>query len=368
MLVAGGSTNVTTYFAMRLTTDGKAATGLTPADFDMQYVRSGVAPVAKVDATALAATDSAHADNKIIEIDSTDQPGLYRADWPDAAFTAGVRETILSLKVATAFTEHKSVEIDADINKQGYNAIVVSTIASVTSTTVYVLTAGPGDNNALFNGVAVFFDADGDQSFRDVTAYTGSTTTITVDAAPDFTVVATDVIRIYPSAGAASAAEIADAVYDEARADHVIAGSFGEGVLVEDLNTAAKASVNTEIDGALNTAIPGSPTAGSVNEASKDTKSKLPSGTISDFDEASNNVTLSNAGIDAIFQRQMTEGYAVDGTAPTLEQAQFMTMQGVLDVFVSGATLTVRKLDGTTTAMVFTLNDTVNPTDRTRTS
>lgn len=116
MLVAGGSTDVTTYFAMRLTADGKAATGLTPANFDMQYVRSGVAPVAKVDATALVATDSAHADNKIIEIDATDQPGLYRVDWPDAAFAAAVREVILTVKVATAFTEHKSVEIDGEVN------------------------------------------------------------------------------------------------------------------------------------------------------------------------------------------------------------------------------------------------------------
>ena len=116
MLVAGGSTNVTTYFALRLAADGTAATGLTITGFDLQYVRSGVAPVAKVDATALAATDSAYAANKAIEIDATDQPGLYRVDWPDAAFVAGVREVILSVKVATAFTEHLRVEIDGEVN------------------------------------------------------------------------------------------------------------------------------------------------------------------------------------------------------------------------------------------------------------
>ena len=118
MLVAGGSTNVTTYFALRLSADGKAATGLTITDFDLQYVRSGAAPSAKVDATALAATDSAHADNKAIEIDATDQPGLYRVDWPDAAFAAGVREVILSVKVATAFTEHLRVEIDGEVTAE----------------------------------------------------------------------------------------------------------------------------------------------------------------------------------------------------------------------------------------------------------
>ncbi len=126
MFVAGGSTDVTTYFAMRLTADGAAATGLTITDFDLQYVRSGVAPVAKVDATALAATDSDHADNKAIEIDATDQPGLYRVDWPDAAFVADVREVILSVKVATAFTEHLRVEIDAPVSGFTIGPLVAS--------------------------------------------------------------------------------------------------------------------------------------------------------------------------------------------------------------------------------------------------
>src|SRR5688572_5354369 len=105
MIVKGGSVDVTTYFVMRLAADGTEATGLTITNFDLQYVRTGEAPVAKVDATALAATDSAHADNKAIEIDATDQPGLYRVDWPDAAFAAG-KEVILTVKCATAFTEH----------------------------------------------------------------------------------------------------------------------------------------------------------------------------------------------------------------------------------------------------------------------
>lgn len=43
-----------------------------------------------------------------------------------------------------------------------------------------------------------------------------------------------------------SAADNADAVWDEARADHTSAGTFGEGVKVEELNTQAKADVNAE--------------------------------------------------------------------------------------------------------------------------
>lgn len=125
MIVAPGSTDVTTYFGLRLTASGLEATGLTITDFDLQYVRSGAAPSAKVDATALAATDSAHGDNQAIEIDATDQPGLYRVDWPDAAFAAGVREVLLSVKVATAFTEHLRVELrDTPLTAAGVRTAV----------------------------------------------------------------------------------------------------------------------------------------------------------------------------------------------------------------------------------------------------
>lgn len=127
MNVTGGTTDVTTYFALRLTATGVEATALDVTTFDLQYVRTGTAPVAKVDATALAATDSAHADNKAIEIDATDQPGLYRVDWPDAAFAAGVREVILTVKAATVFTEHLRVSIDAPVDVQKWLTTAVST-------------------------------------------------------------------------------------------------------------------------------------------------------------------------------------------------------------------------------------------------
>jgi hypothetical protein len=109
MKVDGGSTDVTTYFQMRLLTGGDA-TGLTISDFDMQYVRTRTAPVAKVDAVALAAADTAHTDNRGIEVDATDTPGLYRFDWPDAAFAAGT-EVILTIKHTSCFTESLRVEL-----------------------------------------------------------------------------------------------------------------------------------------------------------------------------------------------------------------------------------------------------------------
>lgn len=66
-----------------------------------------------------------------------------------------------------------------------------------------------------------------------------------------------------------SALQVENAVWNAARSAHTGATTFGGGVLTEDLNAAAKASVNAEVDAALDTAIPGSPTADSINERIK---------------------------------------------------------------------------------------------------
>lgn len=114
--IKAGTTNITTYFQLRNVADGTDATGKTITAFDLQYVRSGATPVAKVDAIALAAANSAHADNKMIEVDATDQPALYRVDWPDAAFVSGVREVVLTVKHADIQTASLRMLIDPPAN------------------------------------------------------------------------------------------------------------------------------------------------------------------------------------------------------------------------------------------------------------
>ena len=75
---------------------------------------------------------------------------------------------------------------------------------------------------------------------------------------------------------------------------------------------------------------------------------------------------LSNAGVDALFVRALTEAYAADGAAPTVAQVLFATQQFLQERAVSGTTVTVKKLDGSTTAMTFSLNDDTTPTSITR--
>jgi len=64
----------------------------------------------------------------------------------------------------------------------------------------------------------------------------------------------------------------------------------------------------------------------------------------------------------------MTESYAVDGVAPTLAQGIFNIQQNLGDFVFSGTTQTVRKLDGSTAAATYTLDDATNPTSKTRTT
>lgn len=116
--IKAGSVDVTDYVMIRDSGDGSAETGVDVTTLDVQYVRSGVAPSAKVDVVALAATDTAHTDNRMIEIDATDQPGLYRVDWPDAAFAVGVAGVVCTVKGSGFDPVHISHELvgeDRDI-------------------------------------------------------------------------------------------------------------------------------------------------------------------------------------------------------------------------------------------------------------
>jgi hypothetical protein len=69
-----------------------------------------------------------------------------------------------------------------------------------------------------------------------------------------------------------------------------------------------------------------------------------------------------------VLTTQMTESYAADGTAPTLAEAIFLSMQNLQDFSFSGTTQTVKKIDGSTTAATYTLDDASAPTSKTRAS
>ena len=68
----------------------------------------------------------------------------------------------------------------------------------------------------------------------------------------------------------------------------------------------------------------------------------------------------------ALLTTQMTESYAADGVAPTLAQILFLIQQFQQEKNISSTTMTVKKLDGSTTAATFTLDSATAPASITR--
>lgn len=93
MYIKAGATDITTYFVLRDDVNHKPKTDITITDIDLYYQRDLQVQSAKADATALAAADSPHGDNKAYHCGN----GLYRIDWADTAFAgaAGTKVTLI---------------------------------------------------------------------------------------------------------------------------------------------------------------------------------------------------------------------------------------------------------------------------------
>lgn len=109
MIVTAGSANISVYYYIvqdaSATSPGEPVTGLLFSDIETggsaSFVRQGAA---RVDLTliTLASASATHADGGFILVDDTNMPGLYRCDYPDAAFVTGVDQVMLQIVVASA--------------------------------------------------------------------------------------------------------------------------------------------------------------------------------------------------------------------------------------------------------------------------
>lgn len=83
-----------------------------------------------------------------------------------------------------------------------------------------------------------------------------------------------------------------------------------------------------------------------------------------------------NAAWDAEVQSEVTDALEValsdsvpaDGSLPSLKQAMYMVVQYMMERSVSGTTVTVKKVDGSTSLLTLTLDDATAPTSITRAS
>lgn len=168
--------------------------------------------------------------------------------------------------------------------------------------------------------------------------------------------VATDAIDA-DALAADAAAELADAVWDEDATAHQTLGTYGQAIgdPVADTNTIYK-SVVTDAAGAtvgIDVVAVKADTA-----AIKLKTDNLPS---DPADES-----LLEAAILAAWTTALTESYNADGVAPTPAQALFVIMQTLTEFAITSTTLTVKKLNGTTTALTLTLDSATTPTSATR--
>jgi len=93
-LVKAGDTDQSVYFYVQdATTGGAYTTTGSETNWNLIYTRKGAAQVSNNCTAALAAVDGAHEDNKIKHVGV----GQWRADFPDAAFAAGVAAVELML-------------------------------------------------------------------------------------------------------------------------------------------------------------------------------------------------------------------------------------------------------------------------------
>ena len=182
-----------------------------------------------------------------------------------------------------------------------------------------------------------------------------------------------------------TAAEIADAVWDEATSGHTSAGTYGKAV--GDGVTAWVTATG------FNTTTP--PTASAISDAVWDEAASghTSAGTfgkyVADILTDTGEIGSAGAGLTAIpwnsswdsevqsecadaltahWGATMTESYASDNAAATPVQMLHMIYCAVSQFTVSSTTITGYELDGSTTAMTWTLDDASNPTERKRTS
>lgn len=129
MIVKAGSVNVSVYYYIVQdasgTSPGEPVTGLLFSDIETggsaSFMRQGAA---RVDLTliTLASASATHADGGFILVDDTNMPGLYRCDYPDAAFVTGVDQTFCQIVVASANNAVAApilIDIDDSVDQTG---------------------------------------------------------------------------------------------------------------------------------------------------------------------------------------------------------------------------------------------------------
>lgn len=196
------------------------------------------------------------------------------------------------------------------------------------------------------------------------------------------------------AADAITAAKIADGAIDAAT---FAAGAINAAAIAADAIGASELAADavTEIQSGLATAANLATVAGYIDTEITDIQTRLPAALVSGRIDASvgamaaNTLTASALASDAVTEIQsglstvtaaqvnaevvdaltvdlVADSVATDGTRPTITQAIYEMLQFLTEKAVSGTTVTVKKVDGSTSLFTLTLDSSTDPTSITR--
>ena len=360
------------YWAGSATGTGNTALATPPTNFaDLSITATtGRVDVASVAGTAQTANDNG-ADLALIT--GADGVTLATSQANYAPAVAGDSMALTAAAVDAIWDEAAAGHLSAGTvglaSALGSAALIDSTITGTPTSTTFDFTGGSTTNGFYNDQLVYILSGTGIGQVRTIVSstYSGGTTTITVDEAYAVTPAASDrfaviVTHVHPvsqirdsilaDSTAFNGADIASILTDTGTTIPGILGTPAGADMSADIAAVKSDTAATLVD--TGTTLPGLIGSPSVDLAT-DIAANLTA------INALNDITVAD-----ILTTQMTESYAADGSAPTLTQALMLIQQYLTEKSVSGTTLTIKKVDGTTTAATLTLDSASAPTSATR--
>jgi len=140
IFLSNGATDVNLYILMEDAADDPCD-GLTVTNFDMYYLEDGTAWCTKRDANALGSAVAAHDDWEAHDCNF----GVYRVDFPDAAFDGGVGKQVILYVTDAATANTSDVAILTVILTDIATATNQATIAGYIDTEIAAILADTND-------------------------------------------------------------------------------------------------------------------------------------------------------------------------------------------------------------------------------
>lgn len=346
-------------------TTGAGLTGLVynSASLTAYYYREGAASATAI--TLATMTLGTWATGGFVVIDGTNMPGCYQLGIPDAALAAGAKSVLVMLKGATNMAPLVlEIELTATDNQDSVRAglTALPNAAAEAAGGLYTRGTGAGQIAQQANGqIDVNLSTVKTQA---VTCAAGVTVLASVGTAATSTAQTGDsYARLGAPAGASVSADVAavktDTAAIKAKTDSLTFTVAGMAdVNVVDWKGSAAPAMTGDAYARLG-APAGASIAADLVTIDADVLTRLAA--------ASYSAPPSAASIAAtVLTTQLTESYAANGIAPTLTQGLMAVHQMLMTFAIAGTSVTVKKLDGSTTAFVVTLDDATNPTAASR--